>query len=436
MNRWTVVVGAIMIQLALGAIYAWSAFTTPLQGTATNPSHYSFSKTETQAIFSAGLATFALVMILAGRLQQKIAPRTVAVLGGILLGAGYVSAGFTGASFIGKLLTIGIVGGAGIGFAYVVPIAVGVRWFPDKKGLLSGLAVAGFGFGALIWIMLASPPAILGIRGLINVQNGVYTIANVDRVFTIYGIIFLVLIVLGSLVMTDPPEGFKPPGYAPLSSEDKKSRPKESSDYSSGDMLRTWQFYAIWSMFMFGTLTGLMVIGNVQNFAKDLNYGFQGHGFTATQASDFAVIGAAICLPILNGIGRIVWGTSSDKIGTKRALMFMFLLQGIMTLTFFFTTVNEYLFYLVGALIGFNFGGNLALFPPTTADFFGNKNLGANYGLVFTAYGVGGSIGPILAGMVQDFNLSFLYAFIPASLLCFLAAIMAFVIRTPRMRED
>lgn len=435
MNRWTVVVGAIMIQLALGAIYAWSAFTTPLQGTATTPSQFNFSKTETQAIFSAGLATFAIVMILAGRLQQKIAPRNVAVLGGLLLGAGYILAGFTGASFIGKLLTIGIVGGAGIGFAYVVPIAVGVRWFPDKKGLLSGLAVAGFGFGAFIWIMLASPPAILGIRGLINVDSRVYTIANVDQVFMIYGIIFLILIVTGSLVMVNPPEGFKPPGYAPSSSEGRKSRPS-GGDYSSGDMLRTWQFYAIWSMFMFGTLTGLMVIGNIQNFAKDLSYGFQGHGFTAAQASDFAVIGAAICLPILNGAGRIVWGTSSDRIGTKRALLFMFLLQAIMTLTFFFTTVNEYLFYTVGALIGFNFGGNLALFPATTADFFGNKNLGANYGLVFTAYGVGGIVGPILAGMVQDYNLSFLYAFIPASLLCFVAAIVAFIIRTPRRKED
>nr|MDO8135024.1 OFA family MFS transporter [Candidatus Njordarchaeum guaymaensis] len=436
MNRWTVVMGAIMVQLALGAIYAWSAFTTPLQGTATNSSQYNFSKTETQAIFSAGLATFAVVMILAGRLQQKIAPRTVAILGGVLLGAGYVSAGFVGASFIGKLLTIGIVGGAGIGFTYVVPIAVGVRWFPDRKGLLSGLAVAGFGFGAFIWIMVASPPAILGTRGLINVENGVYTIANVDRVFVIYGIVFLVLIVVGSLVMVNPPEGFKPSGYASAGSEDRKSRPSEGRDYSSGDMLKTWQFYAIWSMFMFGTLTGLMVIGNVQNFAKDLNYGFQSHGFTVTQASDFAVIGAAICLPILNGIGRIVWGTSSDKIGTKRALLFMFLLQGMMTLTFFFTTVNEYLFYIVGALIGFNFGGNLALFPAATADFFGNKNLGANYGLVFTAYGVGGIIGPILAGMVQDYNLSFLYAFVPASLLCFVAAIMAFIIRTAGRRED
>lgn len=431
MNRWIVVAGAILIQLSLGAIYAWSAFTAPLQGTAANPSQYNFTKTETQAIFSAGLATFAVVMIIAGRLQQKIAPRIVA-LGGILLGAGYIAAGFTGASFVGKLLTIGIVGGAGIGFAYVVPIAVGVKWFPDKKGLLSGLAVAGFGFGAFIWIMLASPPAVLGIQGMIQTKNGIYAVANIDWVFIVYGIIFLALIVAGSLVMVNPPAGYKPAGWVPPEPKGKKDRGSSGRDFTSGEMLRSWQFYVAWSMFMSGALAGLMVIGNVQNFAKDLNYGFQGHGFSVRQAGDFAVIGAAICLPILNGIGRIAWGTASDRIGSRRALLLMFLFQGTMTAVFFFTTVNDYLFYTVAALIGFNFGGTLALFPPITADFFGSKNLGANYGLMFTAYGVGGIVGPILAGMVQDYGLSFLYAFIPASLLCFVAAVLTFLVEAPK----
>lgn len=431
MNRWIVVAGAILIQLSLGAIYAWSAFTAPLQGTAANPSQYNFTKTETQAIFSAGLATFAVVMIIAGRLQQKIAPRIVA-LGGILLGAGYIAAGFTGASFVGKLLTIGIVGGAGIGFAYVVPIAVGVKWFPDKKGLLSGLAVAGFGFGAFIWIMLASPPAVLGIQGMIQTKNGIYAVANIDWVFIVYGIIFLALIVAGSLVMVNPPAGYKPAGWVPPEPKGKKDLGSSGRDFTSGEMLRSWQFYVAWTMFMSGALAGLMVIGNVQNFAKDLNYGFQGHGFSVRQAGDFAVIGAAICLPILNGIGRIAWGTASDRIGSRRALLLMFLFQGTMTAVFFFTTVNDYLFYTVAALIGFNFGGTLALFPPITADFFGSKNLGANYGLMFTAYGVGGIVGPILAGMVQDYGLSFLYAFIPASLLCFVAAVLAFLVEAPK----
>lgn len=428
MNRWLVVLGAIMIQLALGAIYAWSAFTTPLQGIPTNPSQYGFTKTETQAIFSAGLATFAIVMILAGRLQQRTSPRYVA-LGGILLGMGYIATGFVGTSFVGKLVSIGIVGGAGIGLAYVVPIALGVKWFPDKKGLVSGLAVSGFGFGSFIWIMLASPPTILGISGLIQMEKGVYTVANLDRVFMTYGIIFLILVIAGSLLMVNPPEGYKVPGWT--DSNLGRSQTSVGRDYSSTQMLKTWQFYAIWSMFVFGALAGLMVIGNVQNFARNLRDGFPGHGFTASQATDFAVIGAAICLPILNGIGRIVWGTASDKIGSKKSLLLMFALQGMMTLLFFFTTTNQYLFYVVAAFIGFNFGGNFALFPATTADFFGRKNLGANYGIVFTSYGVGGIVGPILAGMVQDYGLSFIYAFLPASGLCFVAALLALFAKAP-----
>jgi OFA family oxalate/formate antiporter-like MFS transporter len=135
-------------------------------------------------------------------------------------------------------------------------------------------------------------------------------------------------------------------------------------------------------------------------------------------------------------MGRIVWGTVSDRIGSKKALLLMFLFQGTMTGTFFFTTVNEYLFYAVSALIGFNFGGTLALFPPVTADFFGSKNLGANYGLMFTAYGVGGIAGPILAGMVQDYRLSFLFAFIPASMLCFVAAMLTLFLKVPTSKRS
>jgi OFA family oxalate/formate antiporter-like MFS transporter len=150
MNRWLVVLGAILIQLCLGAIYAWSVFTPSL-----TKDPFNFTSSQTQWIFGVGLASFAVVMIIAGRLQAKFQPRIVAAAGGIVLGVGYIGASFVGVSFLGHLVCIGLIGGAGIGLAYVVPIAVGVKWFPDKKGMLTGLAVAGFGFGALIWVKLA-----------------------------------------------------------------------------------------------------------------------------------------------------------------------------------------------------------------------------------------------------------------------------------------
>jgi OFA family oxalate/formate antiporter-like MFS transporter len=190
MNRWLVVLGAILIQLALGAIYAWSAFTTSLKG---DP--YNFTSTQTQVIFGVELAAFAFVMILAGRMQAKFPPRYVALLGGVVMGLGYVAARFVGTSFPGHVLTIGLIGGTGIGLGYVVPIAVGVKWFPDKKGMLTGLAVAGFGFGALIWVKLA------GAWGHLIETLGV---ANV---FLVYGIAFAAIVAVGSLWMVNPPAG-------------------------------------------------------------------------------------------------------------------------------------------------------------------------------------------------------------------------------------
>jgi OFA family oxalate/formate antiporter-like MFS transporter len=428
MNRWIIVIGAIMIQLALGAIYAWSAFTTPLQGNAAAVSEFAFSKVQTQAIFAAGLATFAICTIIGGRLQKKMEPRKVAILGGTLLGLGYIIGSFAGSNFVLKLISIGIIAGAGIGLAYVVPIAVGVKWFPDKKGLLSGLAVAGFGFGAFIWILMANPPSILGFSGLITKQVGqyAYTIANVDLAFRIYGIAFLLLVVFGSLVMKNPPEGWKPKGWNPpqATTSDKK---KIISDLLPKEMLKTRQFYLLWTMFIIGALAGLMVIGNIQNFAKSATDGFQAYGFSAEQAIDFAVIGAAVCLPIFNGLGRIVWGQASDKIGRRKALIAMFIFQGIMMVLFFYTAGSPYMFYVAAALIGFNFGGNFALFPAATADSFGAENVGINYGFIFTSYGIGGVVGPILAGAVQDAGMSFSNAFFPAAAMCFVAATLAFI---------
>jgi OFA family oxalate/formate antiporter-like MFS transporter len=425
MNRWVIVVGGILIQLALGAIYAWSAFTGPLQGSTTAPSEFSFTKTETQVIFSVGLLVFAIFTIIGGRLQTKLGPMKVALSGGILLGLGYILASFVGASFIGKLCFLGVVGGAGIGLAYVVPIATAVKWFPDKKGLVSGLAVAGFGFGAFIWILIANPPSVLGFAGLISKQTGqfTYTISNVDAAFLIYGVTFLVLVTIGSLLMRNPPAGWKPKGWSP-------PQPKAGKTIVSSCkpklMLKSKNFYLLWMMFLIGALAGLMVIGNVQNFAKSPTDGFAANGFSVTEAADIAVIGAAVCLPIFNGAGRIIWGQVSDRFGRGKSLIAMFAFQAVMMTAFFYTTSNPIMFYVVAALIGFNFGGNFALFPVSCADSFGAENLALNYGFLFTAYGIGGIVGPILAGMVQDAGLSFLFAFIPAAVMCAVSVVLAF----------
>ncbi|MBD3183100.1 MFS transporter [Candidatus Poribacteria bacterium] len=419
MNRSLVVVGALLIQLCLGAIYAWSVFTPYLK-----KAPFNFSNTQTQVIFSVGLAVFAVVMVLAGRWQAKAGPRKVALIGGVVLGAGYILAGLFGKNFISQVIFIGVIGGTGIGFAYVCPIAVGMKWFPDKKGLITGLAVAGFGFGALIWVKLA------GSWGHLLENMGV------SNVFLIYGIIFAAAVIIGSIWMVNPPRGWKPAGWKPPEESPDGGGGSGTTNFLPAEMLKTPQFYGIWLMFIFSAMAGLMVIGIIKLFGIDA---LQKSGLTAEQASAAAGTAMAVFYSIANGLGRIIWGTLSDKIGRKTSLILMCFFQGIMMLIFFWMGGNTYLLYLGAAIIGFNFGGNFSLFPAATSDFFGTENVGRNYGWVFTAYGVGGIVGPIMAGAIRDAAAgsgsgsgAWLTAFIVSGVACLVAAVIGLIIKPPR----
>ena len=427
LNRWLVVVGATLIQLALGAIYAWSVFTTRLTDAAGD---YAFSASQTAWVFSAGLATFASVMVLAGRILPRVGPRPLTIAGGLLLGGGYVLGGLFGHSFWIQLLSIGFVGGAGIGLAYVVPISVCVKWFPDKKGLITGLAVAGFGFGATIWVKLAGS----WFGGLLNTTS-VFGLPGVQSVFLIYGIALAALILLGSMVMVNPPDDYLPSHWSPPVTENNDH--EGAVEFRARDMLRTPQFYMLWSVFMFAGISGLMVIYCIKLFGVDAleHHGIAGAG---------AITGTAMAwYAIFNGIGRIAWGSISDRIGRKTTITLMAVLQGLtmlMTYHVFISFGFVYGFIIAAALIGFNYGGSFALFPAITADYFGNKNVGSNYGWMFTAYGVAGLAGPLLAGYFKDAAQGaaqpsvWMTPFIIAGVVCLLGAVvMAFTTRPTRI---
>jgi len=421
MNRWLVVIGAVLIQLALGAIYAWSVFTKKLELAGGG---YEFTNKQTAAVFSAGLATFALVMLFAGRWQAKSGPRSVALVGGVTLGLGYILGGFLGSSFWTQFICIGLIGGAGIGLAYVVPIAVCVKWFPDKKGMITGLAVAGFGFGATIWVKLAGS----WFGGLLNTTS-VFGLPGVQSVFVIYGVVFLVMVVLGSLVMVNPPAGWKPAGWEPPAADGTGAQPSGAVDMSAAEMLSCPQYWALLLMFVGSALAGLMVIYCIRLFGVDSLLANEGQA--AREAVNTALLSQGLSLDspgltlekmieesskwagaiagtamafyaILNGLGRIIWGTVSDLIGRKTTLFLMCLIQGVMMLSFFYVGRSEIGLILGACVIGFNFGGNFALFPAATADFFGNKRVGTNYPWVFLAYGIAGVAGPFVAGYFKD----------------------------------
>jgi OFA family oxalate/formate antiporter-like MFS transporter len=408
-SRSVVVLGAVLIQVCLGAIYAWSVFTPALQDAG-------WSKTQTQVVFSVGLATFAVVMVMAGKRLKTWGPRRLAVAGGITLGAGYALAGLGGGSdFWTVLAGVGLVGGAGIGLAYVVPIAVGMRWFPDHKGFITGAAVAGFGFGALGWVKLG------GEWGNLIVDRGLGT------TFVIYGIVFAILVLAGSTVMRMPPEGWLPDGFVPPPT----AAGAGGEEFDSREMLRTPQFHLISITFAVSAGAGLMAIGLMKLYPIEA---LGANGVGEVEASAIAGTAMAVFFSLANGIGRLVWGTLSDRLGRKLSVVVMAASQGIFLFAFTSMAGTKWLLYLGAALIGFNFGGNFALFPALTADEFGDTAVGRNYPWVFLSYGAGGIVFPILGGWLGDLG-NFPLAFSICAVACLVGAVAAFLVFPPRRAE-
>ncbi len=418
-RRYMVVVGALIIQVCLGSIYAWSIFQTALRGGV-----YSWESFWTQLPFATGLASFAAFMILAGRWQDKIGPRKVASLGGLLLGIGYLLAGLVdfvsgGVPIVGTIwliITYGIVGGAGIGFAYVCPIAALVKWFPDKKGFITGVAVAGFGAGALV----------MGyVETWLLTLPGIYPL--IGPAFLVLGILYLVLVILGSQILSIPPVGWSPRGIKPVVG----TAEAEGKDFIPREMIGTSAFWLLWLMFFFAATAGLMTLGNVKSAASLIDL------ITAADSIVWPFIAALIVgvMSIFNATGRIVWGAISDRIGrvTTMILMFLFLAVGMFSFAYLSTIVASWIIVMVVAsLVGFCFGGNFALFPSSTADYFGSKNVGSNYGVLFTSYGVAGIFGGLTAGLIVDFTGSYFIAFILTGILAIIAIALAILLYRKR----
>jgi len=415
-NRWYVVVGALMVQLALGSVYAFSIFTDPLSGSL----GYSAASFWILGIFATAIAVFAITMVFAGRIQDRIGPKIVATVGGLVYAAGYLMASqFTDSTFM-MYVSYGVVGGIGLGLAYVCPLAAAVKWFPDKRGLVSGIAVAGFGAGAFLFTQVG--------KYIINASDD-----GLGNSFLYLGLIFLAMVVGGSQLLTNPPAGWVPKGYV-LPATANGGKATENYDWSQ--MVRTRSFVMLWLMFALAATAGLMMIGNVKNVAKYLDP--TGASMVVAQFQTIAGI-----LALFNGAGRIGWGTISDRLGRTSTMKLMFLVQAVVLFASagfcVLRPTNEWVQFMgltaLASLVGFTFGGNFALFPTTTADFFGTKNLGNNYGLVFTGYGAAGVLGGLIPGVLAVSGNGFEWVFIAVGLASLAAFGIAFATHPPKAAD-
>jgi len=422
-HGWRVTFAGMGINLALGILYTWSVISKGI------PDDWGWNETYKVLPYMFCCLIFSLVMVPAGRMQDKIGPRSVAAIGGILVGLGFIVASMT-TTLTGFVIGFGVLAGAGIGFGYASATPPAVKWFPAAKtGMIAGMVVSGFGLASVYAAPLAK---------WLTTQYGL------QKTMLFLGLGFLFLITGLKTILT--PLWF---GLSQMLQEPSQDllQLKYMKDYLAGkadtkstiavhdknnltpfEMLKTWQFYVIWFMYACGAGAGLMIISKLAAIASiqvGISLGFL---LVAT-------------LAIGNGGGRILAGMLSDKIGRKATLFICFVSQAI--LIFLLSIANNSNFLgtvtimaLISALIGANYGANLALFPSITKDFYGLKNFGVNYGLVFTSWGVGGFVLAFVAGKMYDKYQTFNIAYYSAAVLLVVAAIMVFFLKPPRHLED
>ncbi len=405
-RAWVVAVFGTIINLCLGVLYAWSVFSKALQD------NLGFTATETSIPYSTAIIVFALFMVPAGIMLDRFGPRLILLMSGILMGAGLVVAGIF-LNVIGLVIGFGIIAGAAMGFGYAAPTPTSTRWFkPHMRGTITGIVVGGYGLAPVY----VSPLS----EWLINAFG-------VSTAFFYLGAFFTILLVLSAFVMKAPPEDWVPVGGEPPKPKKDPQKDEvaatavaEGNDYSPGEMMKTPQFWSLWVMYAFSASAGLIIIGHVATIAS-----VQGGLETGFIFAAFLAIG--------NAGGRVITGIVSDKIGRTATLIIVFLLQAINMFAFAAYTTN--LTLTIGAVVtGATYGALLALFPATTWDWFGLKNAGTNYGLIFTAWGVGGLVGPIIAGQIIDSTGGYNAAYIMSAVLLIIAAVMGVFTREPKPR--
>jgi MFS transporter, OFA family, oxalate/formate antiporter len=395
-NRWGIALAGIFLQIALGAVYAWSVFRIPLskQFGWTIPQ---VTLTFTIAIFVLGVAAF-----FGGLWLNRQGPRIVAMTGGFLYGLGVFLASFSAHKLWWLYLSYGLIGGVGLGFGYIVPIAVLVKWFPDRRGLITGIAVGGFGAGALI----TAPVATRLIQSV-----GVLT------TFAYLGIGFLIVTVIAGYFMQNPPEGWKPAGWTPSATQISQ---RATRDYRLGEALKTWQWWALWALLFLNTSAGISLISQESPVFQELGK------VTAIVAASMVGI-----VSLGNALGRVFWAWVSDMITRKMTFLVMFLIQVV--LFWIFPSLSTVaLLTVVSFVVLMCYGGGFGTMPAFAADYFGSKNVGPIYGLMLTAWGFASAFGPLLIAYMRQTSGSYRGALHVIAVVMLVSAVLPVLVRPPQ----
>ena len=405
-GRWLLVGAALLLQFSIGAVYAWSVFAKALK----EAGPFELSTLEASLPFEVTIGMIFIGTYIGGRIQDKKGPRVVALAGGVIYAVGVLVAAFAGSRDELWLLVLGygVISGFGLGVAYIVPIAMLQKWFPDKRGLITGLAVGGFGFGAV----LTSPVA----QRLIAQDPDVPT-----KAFLPLGIGYLVLSLVGAAFFKNPPEGYQVPGFEPSTT----GRVAQSGrDYTQGEALRTKQWYFLTAILTLNVTAGIALISQAAASATDIA------GYSAAGAA--TVVGV---LAIFNGGGRIVWAAASDFMGRMPAFAAMLGLNGLCLLLLPHAG-NAVLFFVLAAVVYLCYGGGFGTMPATAGDYFGVKNAGAIYGLMIIGWSIGGVVGPVIASALIGEDGDYTTAYTTIGVIALAAVLLTFITKVPTQRGE
>lgn len=396
-NRWIIATAAVIMQICLGAAYGWSVFVAPLVATT------GWTLTQVSLNFTLAIAFLGVGTIVGGLWQDRAGPRPVATVAGAIYGVSYLLAGYfvSTHSLTGLYLSYGLLGGMGMGMGYITPVATITKWFPDRRGLMTGVAVAGYGAGALIM----SPFAARSI-----VARGV------PATFEILGIVYLILVVAAAQFYRNPPAAWRPEGWEPTGSV---ARAATTDEFTVGEAMRTRQFWMLWLMLFLNVSAGIMIISQASPMAQQV-----------VHMTPVAAAGMVGLISIFNGAGRVFWAWLSDAIGRARVFFLLYLIQAVI---FFLLPglTNLTLFSTAFAVIGLCYGGGFGTMPSFTADFFGSRFMGGIYGWILLAWGAGAIPSPILIAQLRQTSGRYDQAIYTVAVVLLVASALPLTVRRP-----